>query len=266
MRAEDLKALLESVAEGRTPVTGALERLAGWPAMEEADHGLTIDTHRALRAGMPEVVFGRNKTVAQVRAALTILHQIHGAALVTATPREMAAELSIAFPEGVYDERSRLFRVGQMPRQEHSAPVAVVCAGASDLPVAEEAAQTLEFAGWPVQRVTDVGVAGLHRLFAKLPLIRNSRIVITVAGMEGALPSVMAGLVAQPVIAVPTSVGYGASFQGVAALLGMLSACASGIGVVNIDNGFGAAMLAIRMLQSSDASQSAALAQTTGPS
>ena len=265
MSPEDLKALLEHVAHGELPVQGALDRLAGWPAIELPEEGVTIDTQRALRAGMLEVVFARSKTTAQVSAALQVLHATHGAALATAVTLDMASELSAAFPAGVYDTRSRLFRLGKLAAKDSAMSVAVVCAGSSDLPVAEEASQTLEFAGWAVQRVTDVGVAGMHRLLAKLDVIRRSHVVIVVAGMEGALPSVLAGLVAQPVIAVPTSVGYGANLQGFTALLGMLTACASGIGVVNIDNGFGAAMLAIRMLQACEASRSAALASAAGP-
>ena len=266
MSPEHLQALLERVAHGELPVQGALERLAGWPSVELADQGVTIDTQRALRAGMPEVVFAKTKTIAQVTAALQVLHAAHGAALATAVTADMARELSSAFVEGVYDEHSRLFRLGQLSPKDTTHTVSVVCAGSSDLPVAEEASQTLEFAGWPVRRVTDVGVAGLHRLLAKLEIIRGSRVIIVVAGMEGALPSVLAGLVAQPVIAVPTSVGYGANLQGFTALLSMLTACASGIGVVNIDNGFGAAMLAIRILQGYAALPSADLAQTGGPS
>ena len=156
--------------------------------------------------------------------------------------------LTQRFAEGVYDEVSRLFRIGQMPRRT-SGTVVVICAGTSDAPVAEEAAQTLEFAGFTTKRIYDVGVAGLHRLLSKLDQIRDCDVIITIAGMEGALPSVVGGLVSQPVIAVPTSVGYGANFQGLSALLAMLNSCSSGIGVVNIDNGFGAAMLAIRILQ-----------------
>jgi NCAIR mutase (PurE)-related protein len=154
------------------------------------------------------------------------------------------------FPQGRYDAVSSVFAIGRMKAQTNPQSIAVVCAGTSDLNVAEEAAQTLEFAGARVERVRDVGVAGLHRLLGKLELIRESRIVIAIAGMEGALPGVLAGLVSAPVIAVPTSVGYGASLGGISALLTMLNACSSGIGVVNIDNGFGAAVLALRILNS----------------
>ena len=159
--------------------------------------------------------------------------------------------LTSTFAQGHYDATSRLFRVGTMPARGGSDHASVVCAGTSDLLVAEEAAQTLEFAGFTVQRVQDVGVAGLHRLLSKVDALRASKVIIAIAGMEGALPGVIAGLVASPVIAVPTSVGYGTSFHGLSALLSMLNSCSSGMGVVNIDNGFGAAMLAIRILQSS---------------
>jgi NCAIR mutase (PurE)-related protein len=160
----------------------------------------------------------------------------------------MAALLLQRFPTGSYDGVSRLYRVGQMERPFQSATVAVVCAGTSDVPVAEEAAQTLEFAGARVKRITDVGVAGLHRLLARLDDLRAASLVIAIAGMEGALPSVLGGLVAAPVIAVPTSIGYGAHLSGFSALLTMLNSCASGLTVVNIDNGFGAAVAALRIL------------------
>jgi NCAIR mutase (PurE)-related protein len=195
------------------------------------------------------VVFARNKTAAQVIEAMTALNRAHGHALATHVSSEMAAALQVKFPGAVYDEVSHLFAVGRMEPKKEVGRVAVICAGTSDLPVAEEAAQTLEFAGVPVQRVRDAGVAGLHRLLNKLPMLRESDVIIAVAGMEGALPGVVAGLVAQPVIAVPTSVGYGTNLEGVSALLTMLNSCAGGLGVVNIDNGFGAAMLALRILR-----------------
>ena len=160
---------------------------------------------------------------------------------------EMAVEIGAALSLGSYDACSRLYRIGGMPSREGH-PV-VVSAGTSDQPVAEEAAQTLEFLGYETQRIRDVGVAGLHRLLARVEDLKQASVIIVVAGMEGALSSVVGGLVAQPVIAVPTSVGYGSSFEGLAALLAMLNSCAAGVGVVNIDNGFGAAMMAARILQ-----------------
>lgn len=243
----DLNELLKGVAEGRVGIEEATERLKGLPFVEAP--GLMLDTHRALRLGLPEVVYGRHKTGEQIRDALRILTEHHGYALATWVAPEQAAALSVTFPEGRHDPVSRLFQVGQMPIPAKVETVAVVCAGTSDLPVAEEAAQTVEFAGHRVIRAQDVGVAGLHRLLARLESLREARVIIAVAGMEGALPSVLAGLVRQPVIAVPTSVGYGASLGGLTALLAMLNSCSTGIGVVNVDNGFGAAMLALRMVQ-----------------
>lgn len=201
---------------------------------------LTLDLQRLSRQGFPEVVFGRGKTRPQISEALQGLTAAHGHALATGVSEDM--ELG-----GHYDPTSRIYRIGSMPRR--SGIIGVVSAGTSDQPVAEEAAQTLEFLGYEARRINDVGVAGLHRLLARLDEIKQAHIIIVIAGMEGALPSVVGGLVAQPVIAVPTSVGYGTSYDGIAALLAMLNSCAAGIGVMNIDNGFGAAIHAHRILQ-----------------
>jgi NCAIR mutase (PurE)-related protein len=247
MNESRLRALLAEVAGGTTKPEAALEVLRTLPFTEAA--ATMVDTHRAIRLGMPEVVYAKHKTTEQVSEALAALVKAHGHALATSVSTDAAAVLSSSFKDSSYDAISRLFRIGRMTAQEESGPVAVVCAGTSDISVAEEAAQTIEFAGHSVQRVYDVGVAGLHRLLSKLELLRQSRVIIAIAGMEGALPSVVGGLVAQPVIAVPTSVGYGANFGGLSALLAMLNSCSSGIGIVNIDNGFGAAMLALRILQ-----------------
>ena len=241
-----LRDLLAQVSEGRLPAEQALERLRTLP-FAEAGHVLA-DTHRMIRQGFPEAVYAEGKSLAQTSDALTALLGAHGCALATRVSKEAGAVLLQRFPTGGYDAVSRLYRIGQMDRSFPDAPVAVVSAGTSDLPVAEEAAQTLEFAGARVLRLNDVGVAGLHRLLARLESLRTASIVIAVAGMEGALPSVVGGLVGAPVIAVPTSVGYGANLNGIAALLGMLNSCASGLTVVNIDNGFGAAMAALRIL------------------
>lgn len=246
MNESQLRGLLNQVSAGELPPDQALERLRTLP-FAEAGHVLA-DTHRMIRQGFPEAVYAEGKTPAQTSDALGALVAAHGCALATRVRPEIAASLQQRFPTGVYDGGSRLYRVGKMSGSFPSASVAVVCAGTSDLPVAEEASQTLEFAGVSVQRITDVGVAGLHRLLARLEELRAASIVIAVAGMEGALPSVLGGLVAAPVIAVPTSVGYGASLHGLSALLGMLNSCASGLAVVNIDNGFGAALAALRML------------------
>jgi NCAIR mutase (PurE)-related protein len=246
MNEESLRGLLDLVAAGQLPTGEAVDMLRTLPYTEAA--ASLLDTHRAIRQGMPEVVFGRGKTVEQVRTALAGLSKAHGHALATSVSPDAAMALKNVLPEGHYDATSRLFRIGAMPARAAGSITTVVCAGTSDLPVAEEAAQTLEFAGFTVQRICDVGVAGLHRLLSHVDSLRGSKVIIAIAGMEGALPGVVSGLVAAPVIAVPTSVGYGASFGGLSALLSMLNACSSGMGVVNIDNGFGAAMLAIRML------------------
>jgi NCAIR mutase (PurE)-related protein len=241
-----LRDLLTQVSEGKLPADAALERLRTLPFTEAGD--VLADTHRMIRQGFPEAVFAEGKTLTQVTDALAALVAAHGSALATRVPAEMATILLQRFPTGSYDAVSRLYRIGQMERSSTPAPVAVVSAGTSDQPVAEEAAQTLEFAGVKVTRVNDVGVAGLHRVLSKLELLRSASLLIVVAGMDGALPSVVGGLVAQPVIAVPTSIGYGANFHGIAALLTMLNSCASGLTVVNIDNGFGAAVAALRVL------------------
>ncbi len=246
MNESKLLDLLAQVSEGRLPPDQALERLRTLPFAAAGQ--VLADTHRVIRQGFPEAVFAAGKTLTQTSDALTALVAAHGCALATRVSGETAALLLQRFPTGSYDGVSHLYRIGEMHASFESAPVAVVCAGTSDLPVAEEAAQTLEFAGARVNRITDVGVAGLHRLLARLDDLRSASIVIAIAGMEGALPSVLGGLVAAPVIAVPTSVGYGAGMNGIAALLSMLNSCASGLTVVNIDNGFGAAVAALRVL------------------
>jgi NCAIR mutase (PurE)-related protein len=205
-----------------------------------------LDHGRAGRTGVPEVVFAGGKTVEENLAAIRGLHAQAGFALATRIPEAQRPVLAAALPGAVLEPRSGALRWGSLPRT--GARIAVVCAGTSDLPVAEEAAFSLDAFGNDVVRATDIGVAGIHRLFDSLDAIASCRAVIVVAGMEGALPSVVAGLVRAPVIAVPTSVGYGAAFEGLAALLGMLNACAPGIGVVNIDNGFGAAALAHKIV------------------
>jgi NCAIR mutase (PurE)-related protein len=205
-----------------------------------------IDTARRDRTGVPEVVFGAGKTLEQNIMLIRSSYEETGFALATRVPLEQRAELHARLPDTQIDERSGSVCWGRLPRT--GVRIAVVCAGTSDLPVADEAAFVVEAFGHDALRATDVGVAGIHRLFDVLPTIQSARAVIVVAGMEGALPSVVAGLVRAPVIAVPTSIGYGASFEGLSALLCMLNACAPGIGVVNIDNGFGAAALAHKMV------------------
>jgi len=217
------------------------EVLRKFQAAPVADLGFaTLDTHRALRKGFPEIIFGAGKTPAQVVQIAAKLFQREQRILVTRVGPEHARGLCRRFKCAVHHERARCVTLEKKPLPRLPGTIAVVCAGTSDLPVAEEAAVTAEIMGNRVERITDVGVAGVHRLFGRLETIQRANVVIVVAGMEGALPSVVAGLVCKPVIAVPTSVGYGANFSGLAALLGMLNSCASGLTVVNIDNGFGA--------------------------
>ena len=215
--------------------------------MSESPHS-TLDPERLARQGFPEVVYCQSKTAGQVADNLRALAAANGRAFGTRLPADRAAEVLSALPDAHYDAMSRTISIGTLPSGGPRS-VAVVSAGTSDLPVSEEAAATLSFLGHPVLRFNDIGVAGIHRLLARIDEIRAADVVIVVAGMEGALPSVVGGLIAAPVIAVPTSVGYGAAFQGLAALLGMLNSCASGLTVVNIDNGFGAALAAHRILR-----------------
>jgi len=229
------------VAAGTTSVEAALEELRVFPY---EDLGFAkIDHHRALRDCLPEVILGEGKTPDQVVEIGRRLVERSGRLLVTRTNRACFESLRQHVGDALYHETARAITVNR--RQEApQAGVVVLCAGTSDLPVAEEAAVTAELMSNAVQRLYDVGVAGIHRLLDHLPLLREARVLVVVAGMEGALPSVVAGLVSVPVIAVPTSVGYGASFQGLAPLLTMLNSCAPGVAVVNIDNGYGAGYLA----------------------
>lgn len=203
-----------------------------------------VDIARRDRCGFPEVIFAQGKTPEDVVRIAQVLVERHGVVLITRAREEHQAAMRKAFPEARINERARCIAVVRQPLPAQAGRVAVVCAGTSDLPVAEEAATTLEVFGNCVERFYDVGVAGLHRLLAVRDAIEACNVIIVVAGMEGALPSALAGLVSKPVIAVPTSVGYGASFGGLSALLGMLNSCGSGVTVVNIDNGFGAAYAA----------------------
>ena len=238
-----IKALLDEVANGQTTAAAALSRLRDLPFK---DLGYAnVDHHRALRVGMPEVVFAAGKSYAQIEG---IVAEISGAgqhALVTRLVPEHGTRLAQRFPGMRHDPVSATATLahGEVAITGRG-PIAVLTAGTSDIPVAEEAAVTAQLFGNEVLRLFDVGVAGLHRLLARRALLDSASVVIVVAGMEGALASVVGGLVAAPVIAVPTSVGYGASFGGLAALLAMLNSCASGVTVVNIDNGFGAAYAA----------------------
>jgi pyridinium-3,5-biscarboxylic acid mononucleotide synthase len=215
--------------------------LQAFQAPPVADLGFAqVDTHRALRKGFPEVIFGAGKTPPQVLAIAARLLRTEQRVLITRASADHAAVLRKKFPKAVFHQPARCVTIEKQPLPKRPGTIAVVCAGTSDLPVAEEAAVTAEIMGNRVERVADVGVAGVHRLFGRLGTLHAANVVIVVAGMEGALPSVVAGLVARPLIAVPTSIGYGAHFGGLAALLGMLNSCGSGVTVVNIDNGFGA--------------------------
>jgi NCAIR mutase (PurE)-related protein len=215
--------------------------LGAFQAAPVADLGFArVDTHRALRKGFPEVIFGAGKTPVQVVKIAAKLLEREQRILVTRITSEHAHALRKKFKHAFHHEAARCVTIEKQPLRKRPGTIAVVCAGTSDLPVAEEAAVTAEIMGNHVERLSDVGVSGLHRLLGRLELIQSANVVVVVAGMEGALPSVVAGLVSRPVIAVPTSVGYGASFGGLAALLGMLNSCGTGVTVVNIDNGFGA--------------------------
>jgi hypothetical protein len=243
-----LRALLARVASGEASVEAALGELKALPF---ADLGYaTVDHHRALRQGAPEVVLGERKTKEQIAGIATELLRRDQNVLVTRIDPEAAAFVKSQIADAKHAELARVVTVERHPIPElGTKSVALVSAGTSDLPVAEECAETLRMLGAKIERVYDVGVAGIHRLLHKKETLDRAGVCIVVAGMEGALASVVGGLVAVPVIAVPTSVGYGASFGGIAALLGMLTSCASGVTVVNIDNGFGAAFAAARILR-----------------
>jgi hypothetical protein len=220
---------------------GRDEVVRAFQAAPVADIGFAqVDVHRALRKGFPEVIFGAGKTPQQVLKIAGKLLEHDQNVLATRITPEHARVLRKKFKRAVHHELARCVTIEKKPLPKRPGTIAVACAGTSDLAVAEEAAVTAEIMGNRVERICDVGVAGVHRLLSRIETIRSANVIIVVAGMEGALPSVVAGLVSKPVIAVPTSVGYGASFGGLAALLGMLNSCGSGVTVVNIDNGFGA--------------------------
>ena len=207
-----------------------------------------VDHHRPRRKGFPETIFGQGKTPEQVaRIAESIYAHGHNV-LITRTDKKAFLAVKRILKKAKYHETARAITVQREPRRSAAGSISIITAGTADLPVAEEAAVTAEFLGNKVERIFDVGVAGIHRLIKNLPKIKKGQVVIVVAGMEGALPSVVGGLIDKPVIAVPTSVGYGASFKGLSALLTMMNSCAPGIGVVNIDNGYGAAVLAHSIL------------------
>ncbi len=246
MNPNELKKLLDDLSNRRLSVEEGLERLATLPY---ENLGIAcLDHHRELRQGTPETILGASKSAAQMATIVAAMLRRGSNVLITRLDENKAEQLLTEFPRGCYDSEARTFSLVQSPIEiVGRGKILVVCAGTSDLPVAREAAITARILGNEVEELVDVGVAGIHRLFDQLELLRRAAVLIVVAGMEGALPSVIGGLVAAPVIAVPTSVGYGASFGGIAALLGMLNSCASGVTVVNIDNGFGAACAAARI-------------------
>jgi hypothetical protein len=237
-----IESLLNEVREGRTDVAQAMDRLRHLPF---EDLGFAkLDHHRALRTGMPEVIFAQGKTEAQVATIFAHMAKAGGNVLATRASHKIYEAVIAVEPRAEFHEAARAITLTQMQTAPGKGTVGVVCAGTSDLPIAEEAAVTARLMGNAVDLVADVGVAGIHRLLAQQHTLKSARVLIVCAGMEGALPTVVGGLVHAPVIAVPTSVGYGASLGGIAALLGMLNTCSPNVCVVNIDNGFGAACIA----------------------
>lgn len=242
-----IKEILECVRQGQIDIEEAIQKLRGLPYEDLVD--AKVDHHRPLRKGYPETIFCPGKTPDQiVRICKSIMGKDTNV-LATRCDKEVFEIVKEKIHEAKYYEHARVFTVIQKPISYREGYIAVVSAGTGDMPVAEESAVTCETYGSRVERIYDVGVAGIHRLFDQLPKIRSAVVVIVCAGMEGALPSVVAGLVDRPVIGVPTSIGYGANFKGVSALLGMLNTCASGLAVVNIDNGFGAGTFAVTIHQ-----------------
>lgn len=247
MDPREIERLLQAVRDGSVTPQEAFERLKALPY---EDLGFAkVDHHRALRRGFPEAIFGAGKTPGQIAAIVDRIAARGQNVLVTRTTEEVHSHVAASHPAARFHEQARCLTLLLREVEPLPGRIAVCCAGTSDIPVAEEAAVTAGFFGARVDCIFDVGVAGLHRLLDRTATLREADVVIVAAGMEGALPSVVGGLIDSPVIAVPTSVGYGASFSGLAALLAMLNSCASGVAVVNIDNGFGAGYLASLMLQ-----------------
>ncbi|XWK86796.1 MAG: nickel pincer cofactor biosynthesis protein LarB [Phormidium sp.] len=246
---EALQSILEAVANGRVSPDMAMEKLKHF-AFESVGDFARIDHHRQLRTGFPEVIWGPGKTPDQIAQIFQAMRQQNPVVMATRITPEVYAEIQEKVPQLYYYPNARICAtVPAALEPQYSGTIGILSAGTADLAVAEEAAVTAELSGFQVQRLWDVGVAGIHRLLSNRHVIAQSNVLIVVAGMEGALPSVVAGLADCPVIAVPTSVGYGASFGGLAPLLTMLNSCAAGVGVVNIDNGFGAAILAGQILR-----------------
>lgn len=246
---DQLRTLLDAVAQGHVHPDTALEQLKHLD-FEPVEDFAKIDHHRTLRTGFPEVIWGPGKTPEQIVQIMQVMRQRGSVVMATRIDPPVYQQIRQGLPEAVYYAPARICAVvDRAPVPQRPGVISILTAGTADLPVAEEAAITAELSGFAVLRLWDVGVAGIHRLLSHRHLIAQADVLIVVAGMEGALPSVVAGLASCPVIAVPTSVGYGASFHGLAALLTMLNSCAAGIGVMNIDNGFGAAILAGQMLR-----------------
>ena len=238
MTRKDIEKLLKEVKTGDKSVEEALEILKNFPY---TDLGFArIDHHREMRTGYPEIIYCAGKTVEQVAAIFGVMYQRENNVIGTRADRKMFDEVKKVIPDAVFHPEARIISIQKKKPSPPDSKIAVITAGTSDMPVAEEAAVTAELLGNKIIRIYDAGVAGIHRLVDKLPEIRTCRVIIVIAGMEGALASVVGGLVDIPVIAVPTSVGYGANFGGISALLAMLTSCSAGVTVVNIDNGFGA--------------------------
>ena len=255
MNADGLKRLLEEVKSGALSIDQAMGTLKDLPY---ADLGYAmVDHHRALRSGHPETIFSQGKTVEQVVGIARRLLEKNANIMATRADRRMYEALQSAFEQVEYHEAARIVVLNRKPITKTRTTILVMCAGTSDIPVAEEAAVTAEVLGNRVERLTDVGVAGIHRLLANRDKIASASVLVVVAGMDGALPSVTAGLTDKPVIAVPTSIGYGASFGGLAALLTMLNSCANGVTVVNIDNGYGAGYAAATINRIADSAAAA---------
>ncbi|MGB3199479.1 MAG: nickel pincer cofactor biosynthesis protein LarB [Nodosilinea sp.] len=246
---DTLRALLNAVSQGQLSPDAAFDQLK-YLDFEPIDDFAKVDHHRSLRTGFPEVIWGPGKTVHQIVQIMRSLHQRNPVVMATRIEPQVYDQVRQQIPVARYYEMARICALVPLNwAAQQPGTIGVLTAGTADLPVAEEAAVTAELSGFTVKRLWDVGVAGLHRLLHHRQLIRDMDVLIVVAGMEGALPSVVAGLADCPIVAVPTSVGYGASFNGLSALLTMLNSCAAGIGVVNIDNGFGAAVLAGQILR-----------------
>jgi pyridinium-3,5-biscarboxylic acid mononucleotide synthase len=249
MEKEKIQKILRDVRSGRVSESKALEQLQHLPF---SDLGFAnVDHHRALRRGAPEVIFCPGKTPQQV-AKIFAHMQPHGLVMATRADAAHWKAVKRAFPKAIYHGQARIISNHKATKRAAKQYIAVVTAGTSDIPVADEAAVTAELLGHRVERLWDVGVAGIHRLFNKLDILQDASVIVVAAGMEGALPSVVSGLVKAPVIAVPTSVGYGASFGGITALLAMLNSCSPGVAVVNIDNGFGAGYMAAMILKGNE--------------